>query len=725
MSGLISELKRRNVFRVATAYVVSGWVVVQVVDLATEAFAAPSWVMQMTIALLVAGFIPALIVSWAFELTPEGLKRESELSDQPAAARHTGQRLNIAVIVLLLVAIALLLADRFLFTRQAIDSRVQTDTGESVWQLDSVAVLPFADFSPGRDQDWLGEGIAETLLHALAQVDGLRVSARTSSFAYRERNADIATIGQELGVATVLEGSVQRAGDQLRVVAQLIRTDTQEHLWSKTFDRSTEDIFVIQDEIAAAVTASLVDSTSTDTPETARTGTDVYDLYMEGRQLWQERDQESVDRAVELLGRAVAMDPDYAPASSELATALLFQVIYGEAELENNRSLIERHVRNALAIDPDNAQAWATRGLLLEQLDLKAEAVAALHKAESLSPNDANIQVWLGNRYLDAGRFNEAAKHFEHALELDPLNTFVRARYTNSLSNIDSNHPAIERVARDTVRLFPDNEGSWQSLVNVLRNKGETADMILTAFDAARHHPDTSGWPMQVAGGFATLGDQETADLWVARALQIDHETLVWPGIYLERDVDRFLELALEQFEAHGNANMSQLVTAYRLAGRIDDAWDLVQTQIERVRSARRSGQPASIDDFDGLLTGVWLARQRGEEEDARILGELVDEKLEEIRETGVLDNNVAPDLAVAAVHGEMDRVLELLPEVLPAHRGYLGTIIPIDPIYQPIVEEPQVQAFIAEVHNRREQQLQSLRQSGPPALFDPEQGNR
>ncbi|QKK03875.1 MAG: hypothetical protein HND55_15175 [Pseudomonadota bacterium] len=729
MRNLIDELKRRNVIRVVMAYAVAAWVIVQAVDMAADAFDAPVWIMQMTLALAFIGLIPAILFSWIFEITPEGIRRERDLAASEGVPGHTSRRLDIAVIVLLLVAIGLVLTPRFWQPGQASGTaspakviEAATDqpvSGTRPWQLDSIAVLPFADFSASRDQAWLGEGIAETLLHALAQIEGLRVSARTSSFAYREREADIATIGRELNVATVLEGSVQRAGDRLRIVAQLVRTDTQEHIFSKTFDRNADDIFAIQDEIATAVAESLSGSLAIDQPELARTKTDVYDLYLEGRRLWQERTPESVNTAVSLLTDAVNLDPEYTPAQAELATALLFQVLYADASLEDSREAIEQHIRRALAQDPDQAQAWAVRGLLLQELELFDQSQDALEKAVALSPNDANIRVWIANRYSNLGRFNRAAGHFEHALALDPLNAFVRERYTTVLAIVDPYDSRIEQVARDSVRLFPDQVRSWRGLINVLGNQGRNDELILTSLEAVRQHPDAVEFVWRIAGALSTLRAYDAADRWIERAYRIDPEAQGWPQIMIGRDPEEFLRMARLGYEQWGLNALPPLLTALRQNGLLDEAWRLARDEFEKLVILERDGQ-ATLDHFNMMFDNLWLARKLGSEADVQARLEMIETLLERVREGGLPDSNIGPDFMLAMVTGDVERAIALLPEIDPGNQDYLALMIEFDPIFEPLRGRPAVDAFLARVGARHQRQLERLRNEAPPELFDP-----
>lgn len=714
MPGFLSELNKRNVFRVAIAYLVMAWVIAQVAGLAAESFEAPGWVMRMIITVLTVGFLPALFFAWAFELTPEGIKRERDVDRDTPAPTHTARKLDIVVIVLLVAAIGLFLGHRYLpGTSPAPPPATVEAEG-----LHSIAVLPFDDFSPNRDQGFLAEGIAETLLHALAQVDGLKVSARTSSFAFRGRDADVGTIGRELGVATVLEGSVQRVGDRLRVVAQLVRTGDQSHIWSLTFDQDADDIFSIQDEIAGQVVQALLGNGAGDQVESARTEVSVYDLYLEGRQLWQRRDGESVDRAVELLEEAVRIDPVYAPARAELALALMFQVLYGDTELEQSRARIEEEIRRALSLDASASQAYAARGLLLDELGLHRESLSALLIAESISPNDANIQAWLGNRYQALVNFDKAVEHFARAFELDPLNPFVRGRYITNLAMMQPDSARLEEIARESIRLFPDRRQSWTSLVNVRIIQGRDADAALALLGTMRQFPDQVSPIAWMAIIFDGLGDFETADRWYeyAQARGADAGNESWR--YFPRgDGERMLELARQEFERSGD--MTLLLPALRILGEFEEVEVLVASAIERL-AADPEHAAISEREFEPLLTGVWLARRGGNDDVFQQRRELMEFFWRRVRDTGFPEDNVMPALGIAAAIGDRAAVIKLAPEVRPQNRKWLEWGLRHDPFYEEYTDAPEMRAFLRDSEMKRQEELEAMRAAGEPALFDP-----
>jgi TolB-like protein len=719
MKGVsFSELKRRNVFRVAAAYAVGAWVVVQAAGLGADAFEAPAWVMQMTITALIIGFVPAIILAWAFELTPEGIRRERDLIDHDSVSRYTAKRLDIAVIFLLVLAIALIVGDRYLGTSPGSSSPARA-TVSAEWVLDSIAVLPFADFSPARDQSWLGEGIADTLLHALAQVEGLSVSARSSSFAYRGRDADVATIGRELGVATVLEGSVQRLGERLRVSAQLVRTDTQAQLFSRTFERETDDIFAIQDEIALAVTNALLGSAGSAPAISSRTEVSVYDLYLEGRQLWQERTADSINSAVSLLEQAVTADPDFAPAQAELAIALMFQVLYADVPVEENRDAIERQVQRALGLDPDNALAWATRGHLLEELGLRSDSLDALRRAERLDPGNANIQIWVGNRLYALGRFAEAAGYFERALELDPLNPFVRQRFMATLGNLNSTDPRIERIARDSVRLFPELETSWFGLLNLLSGQDRIDELVLTAHEAHLRFPETVGFIQFKVMGLQLLGLREAAERWQLEVDRLGPEDEGWLNLHLfEYDPEAHLALARSHHQRHGDHSVPGLLQSLRFNGHFEEAHALFLSQYERVK-VRFENNEAALHDYGLLFEGIVLAHRKGDEATADYLAGLVAEKLDEFRGSEILGSLVVPDLHLATARGDLERSRQLLQELPAEAWNYYALLLRLDPDLADFARTPEAQRIIEQASQQTEAQRSRLLAQAPEGLLN------
>ncbi|HNP62316.1 MAG TPA: hypothetical protein PKH39_00195 [Woeseiaceae bacterium] len=322
MSGLLDELKRRNVVRVGIAYVLIAWLIAQVAELALDSFEAPVWVIKTVLLLLTLGLPVALFFAWAFEITPEGLKKEKDVDRSQSVTHDTGRKLNALIIGVLILAVGLLLADKFLMQPKVTTEASAPAPVAKAAETNSIAVLPFVDMSPNKDQEYFTDGLTENLLHALAQIRELKVAGRTSSFAFKGKNTDLRDIGQQLNVGSILEGSVQKAGGKIRITTQLINTEDGYHLWSKTFDRDLEDIFSVQDEIAGAVANALKKSLLGDGSVAASTNNfEAYNAYLFGLSYYNKTTPEDWDKAIEQFQVALEIDPDMALAWAGLSLA--------------------------------------------------------------------------------------------------------------------------------------------------------------------------------------------------------------------------------------------------------------------------------------------------------------------------------------------------------------------------------------------------------------------
>ena len=443
--SLFNELKRRNVFRVGLFYVVTAWLVIEVAETVLPLFEVPDGVLRGLVVLLVIGLIPALGLSWIYELTPEGIKRDDGPSAAGPQSSDTGRKLNWATLAVAVVAIGFLAVDRM---RPAPSVMAPTATPVSAVQAPaavadmadnvdaaSIAVLPFADLSPGGDQEYFSDGIAEEILNALTRVEGLAVASRTSAFQFKGREIGIPEIAEALSVRHVLEGSVRKAGDTLRITAQLIDASNDRHLWSETFDRSltAENVFQIQDEIAVAITRALgvamklggeqlVSSTG------ATDDIDAYALYLEARTLYHQR--QDLDRADELLEQALKQDPAFARAWELRAPIPSLAIEYGFSSepLEAAEARSRAYAAKALELNPGSSLALATMGkILMEQgLSLRGSADWAtvldyFEQAIEVDPTNASAFLWRGNTLDALGFSEEALAAYEQCVALEPL----------------------------------------------------------------------------------------------------------------------------------------------------------------------------------------------------------------------------------------------------------------------------------------------------------------
>jgi len=384
--SFITELKRRNVFKVAVAYAVASWLLLQIVDLVLENINAPDWVMQVFMLGLAVGFPIAIIIAWAFEVTPDGVQLERNVDRSQSITRQTGQQLNRGIIMILSVLVVFLLTDRF--RDQAPDQKEKgTDSQISVEAVvdaepeaaatemmeKSIAVLPFVNMSSDPEQEYFADSISEEILNALAKVSELKVAGRTSSFAFKGKNEDLLAIGKVLRVNHILEGSVRKSGTRIRITAQLIKVDDGCHMWSETYDRELNDIFVIQDEISAAILVQLKTQLLGEQQlVTKKTDTRAYELYLLAKQRIYERNQASLEMAVMLLGQAIEIDAGYAPAyaQSGIASALLSERNYGTSPHRESGEIAKGNLDTALRLDPQNAEALAGMGLYYRNYEL-------------------------------------------------------------------------------------------------------------------------------------------------------------------------------------------------------------------------------------------------------------------------------------------------------------------------------------------------------------------
>ena len=434
--SFVAELKRRNVFKVGIAYTVASWLLLQMVDLVLENINAPDWIMQVFMLGLAVGLPIAIIIAWAFELTPEGIKLEKHVDRSKSINRHTGHQLNRGIIMILSMAIVLLLTDRFrdeifgapepddVKTEQSNNAVIEPKTLDS---KKSIAVLPFRDMSAAQDQAYFGEGIAEELLNALVKIKGLGVASRTSSFSLAEENLDIPAIAARLGVDHILEGSIRTSGQQVRVTAQLIDVGRDIHLWSETYDGSLDDIFKIQDEITSQITDALKiqlgDQSLAPASDLLTSNAEAYQLYLQGRHLWRQRNAAALREAIRLFKEAVVLDPEFHRAWSNLALAYI-----NLSDYDRSFSREEAFARGLEAAD----QALKIHPRSTEALIIKANNYAEAHcdiseaarlyeKAIAFNPQDPTAQHWYAILLETAGRTSLALKHIQIARRIDPL----------------------------------------------------------------------------------------------------------------------------------------------------------------------------------------------------------------------------------------------------------------------------------------------------------------
>jgi TolB-like protein/Tfp pilus assembly protein PilF len=558
--SFLAELKRRNVIRVAIAYVAVSWLVLQAGALIFQAMDVSNSVLRGLLAVLVVGFIPAMVFSWVYELTPEGLKRERDIDRDESITHLTGRRLDYLVIGVLVAVVALLLVDKFVLSPRQVARAAATAAStapaspapaqaasEPVPAQASIAVMPFVNMSEDKANEFFSDGISEELLNLLAKVRPLHVAARTSSFSFKGKEVPIPEIAKILHVAHVLEGSVRKSGNQVRITAQLIRAVDGYHLWSQTYDRKLDDIFAIQDEIAADVVKQLKVTLLGAAPTARQTDPKAYALYLQARQLGYQRTPDALRQSDSLYREVLAIDPQYAPAWAELARNLMNEASTGGISNDEGFRQAREAAEKALAIDPDYAPAYARLARVVASGGDVAGAAQHLERALALDPSDLDVLRECAVLLQTLGRLQQATAINEYVVGRDPVN--VRSLYNLGLSYRYTGRydEAVTRF-RTVVSLNPGRGAVRYQLAIALMLKGDAAvglpeveqenddfaKMIglPTVYDALGRKPEADAAlaaliakyekdaAFNIAYVYALRGDADKAFEWLDKAVQ-------------------------------------------------------------------------------------------------------------------------------------------------------------------------------------------------------------
>ena len=437
---LIAELKRRNVLRMAGLYLVGAWLAVQVAATLLPVFGAPAWVMKALVVLLAIGFVAAVVFAWVFELTPEGLKRDADVPVSESIAPQTARRLDRGIIVVLLLALGFFAFDRFVLAPQR-EAVLVANAAKSAQAIPaspppapaaaspvtpqaSIAVLAFANMSTDAENGYFADGISEELLNVLAGVEGLKVASRTSAFSFKGKDTPTPEIARQLGVAYVLEGSVRRQGQRVRITAQLIHAGSDEHVWTDSYDRDLTDIFQVQQDIAQAITGELegILGKREVTVSASTANLEAYQAFLRGRARFNRRDE--LREAIQDLSLAVKQDPQFAEAWTYLAATWYVAPGYhvdGEVDAVQAKVQMRSALQRAAALASEHPMVLALEGqwraLSLDQIG----ALALLERASALSVQDSNPMMWRGMLLLQTGYVAEAIAVLEQARAMDPL----------------------------------------------------------------------------------------------------------------------------------------------------------------------------------------------------------------------------------------------------------------------------------------------------------------
>jgi len=501
--SFFNELKRRNVVRVSIAYIIVAWLLIQAAGVLEPALLLPDWVDRVVTVLLLIGFPVVILFAWAFELTPNGVKLTKDVDRSRSIAPATGKKLEYFTIVALSLVVVFFLVREFTplgdqTERQADTSDTSTMSGQVAAEqaeTQSIAVLPFEDYSENADQDHFSRGIAEEILNLLAKTDGLRVAARTSSFAFADSEIDIREIGSKLNVDTVLEGSIRKSGDKIRITAQLIKIEDGYHLWSETYDRDYSDIFKIQDEISAAIMSSLkVHLLGEEEQQHAvaeRThNMDAYSAYLIGRERLALLGKDNIEMAIKKFEESIQIESDYAPAHVSLARAwLMLEREPQGPEKEEVDIVVDPAIVRAIELSPSLPEAVAVRGLQHLYRFRYEEARRDFDRAIELNPNYALAYLWRSETYYEQEKFLDMLADKEKAYALDPMSLEISAQLAYDYGAFWRPRDA-DRIILRMFELHPNHERAYRALAANLSAHGRYAESALTLEEALQHHPE-------------------------------------------------------------------------------------------------------------------------------------------------------------------------------------------------------------------------------------------
>jgi len=684
--SIYSELKRRNVFRVAIAYLAAAWLLSEVATTLFPLFGFSDTPARIIVILLAIGFPLFLVFSWVFEITPEGLQLEKDVLRDVSITQKADKKLDRAIIVLLILAVGYFAVDKFVLEParvvEIVEETAQQARSEALVESygdKSIAVLPFVNLSSDPEQEYFSDGISEELLNLLAQIPELRVISRSSAFYYKGKDVKLADVARELNVTNVLEGSVRKAGDRVRITAQLIEARTDTHLWSQTFDRTLDDVFAVQDEIAAAISdalkikLALAGGKSSLPMAIGAASSSAYDAYLQGRELVHNRDD--MEEAVRLLERAVQLDDNFAPAHAQLAIAISLR--YDVSLSEKIRRAVP-HLDRALAIEPNLAEAYGGRALLAYMGRDWEATIGHARRALATNPNYVDAMYWLSAALAQAGHDEEAGAVLERMLAVDPLAVPVLASQAQALADqgqIEEAHELADQISARSLRT-----GSRLNANISMLWEGKLAESLAWALKARVDR--TAYWVYLWVGEYGEAG-------------RIEAGTDFWANV-LQKRWEPAIEVASELVHEHPEIQVNSELTAeaFFYARRFEEARPFYEHLLEL------TPENTPIGIWWNLTVTMNLAKTRretGDENGALQVAEIVRQNLAARRAGG--EQNMELDLSKAMLASfDQDRkhAIEALQSAV--RRGFVFLVYVDGPIFDTLRDDPGFVALRSEM---------------------------
>jgi TolB-like protein/tetratricopeptide (TPR) repeat protein len=742
--SLFNELKRRNVFKVGIAYLIASWILLQLTDVLVDLLGLPDIAGKFVVLLLVIGFVPALIFAWAFELTPDGIKKEKDVDRSQSIAPKTGHKLNYIIIGVLVVALGYSIYEGQFASQDTsepaqqvvLDEKPSTPVNpvpDNTFVDDaSIAVIPFLNLSSDEEQAYFSDGLADTILHMLAQIPDLRVAARTSSFKFKDKNEDVREIAALLGVAMVLEGSVQRQGNRVRITVQLIRGADGSHLWSKVFDDTLDDIFRVQDQIAkgvaeAMLSTSMMEDRSGDvagidsaTELTGLGGTRnvaAYDAFLKGQKALEEGTPEAATTALVQLQLAVEFDPDFARAWVALARAYMNGAVVGTATWEAAASDMRTAAERALALEPRLASAHL---VFARSLDLSNDAAekahAAILKASELEPNNADVLVAMGSLKSDQGKLRDSLKLTEKAVLINPLDTELQTTLAFRRMRVGSVDQALSAMAKiaDEKPDDPLVQMTYALLLSMAGNEFESAKVNQRVLEK---NPDFLRALFTATFKHLSLRDLDVADELLSRVEAIAPERafddrfqyciLIEDKACYEDYGQRYLDLLRGSGSDQGANEFEAEYALYtNNPGR---SIELLETRMNAV-----IGSESLISDFRNAYTLAVAYDKEGFITKRDILLAKIEATIQVHLANGIWPRLIAEDLfMLAAIRGDAQLAAERLALAIESNASPSSILINQAPRYEKVRNDPAVKAQIERLREIEDQLREQLYAEG------------
>jgi len=668
LSAMLGELSRRKVLSTMGGYAVAVFVVLQLMDAAAEPLRLPDWLPTLLVIVLILGFPLVFLLAWEFELTPEGVRKAS-----PAGLLT--KRQSMVIFGTTLLATFGLGYGFYFYYSGLFSDNVPTVAVERNFSApaNSIAVLPFTDLSASGDQAYFSDGVAEEILNLLAQVKGLHVAARTSSFAFRDRQHDIREIGQLLNVSTVLEGSIRAADNRIRLTVQLINVEDGYHIWSQNFDREIGDLFVIQDEIASEIADALMDSfAGLVQPSTGQTDSlAAANAYRTGRLHWWRRTPAELQKALTYFAEALEHDSAFAPAYAGLADSWLLIGLYGNISQPEAIEKAQPMIEKALAIDPRSAEAFAALGLARWQIGQHDSAESSFMQAMELNDNYIPAHLWLAGVLSEMGRFPEEQRVLERAMSLDPLNELLVINYAENLRIRGETDRALQ-LLDDQVRIRPDST----VLLRFLAQHQLFAGNLVEAWRvSSRAHLLESGNPADLAAFAKTwmvLGEYDEAEQLLQQGMETagNNQALLstyWLNLLMTGRLEEAERLVRELMASSGELSSETLRRGFHLqlglVAMAREDWKSADVQL--AASFEGNETPGyNMDRIYALSLAALTADRLGDKQLAAFRLETVERELQRARINGVDDANIYySEAAIKALRGQQQQAVASLQE--------------------------------------------------------------